>query len=94
MRDKFLTEAMGWKHWNSIGDKHYYIPTDFVPRDPELMLDFSTWDAFGVLWNWAQQQEWWTAFAFKHTGHGTFYPDGLIHPDRFADAVYNFLKES
>jgi|LGVE01.1.fsa_nt_gb hypothetical protein len=68
--------------------------------------NFSIWEDFGKLWNWAQQQEWFKkllvssnilcgyemSIDFAETV-GVSLPDELIHPDRFADAVYNFLKE-
>jgi hypothetical protein len=89
-RDKFLTEAMGeewFEHRNFCGS-----------GDTMVANDFSTWEGFGKLWEWAQKQEWWvTDFKDKHFGmlpsHFEFVPDGLVQPDRFATAIYAFLKE-
>lgn len=54
-------------------------------------IDFSTWEGFGKLWEWAKKQEWWhKEFLYKQ-----YMGDlKLIHPDRFADAVYTFLTEN
>jgi hypothetical protein len=66
--------------------------------------DFSTWPGFGKLWEWAQQQEWKVQFAKylgcsycvssdpAQTGISSLRVE-FIHPDRFANAVYEFLKE-
>ena len=78
-RDQRLTEAMG-KRWNE--------------NSPCKNLDFSTWTGFGLLWEWAKEQEWWNSFR-----HDLWYsPTGirledLIDPDRLADAVDRFLWE-
>jgi hypothetical protein len=64
--------------------------------------NFSTWEGFGRLWEWSQRQRWWRAFRRKATvrvgdnGCDTYeYQEWehLINPDRFADAVYAYLKE-
>jgi len=71
--------------------------------------DYSTWPAFGVLWEWAQQQEWFDLFQcclyyheyLKHChrpgderlDNDKVLHNELIHPDRFADAVCAFLKD-
>lgn len=77
-RDKFLTEAMV-ERWNN---------------------DFSTWQSFGKLWEWAQEQEWWVTFTDDY--YGPRRPDRnvslffdvnyIIHPNNFANAVYDYLK--
>ena len=74
-----------------------------------LYCDFSTWDGFGKLWTWAQKQEWFDLFQcclyyhdyLKHChrpgderlDNDKVLHNELIHPDRFANAVYEFLKE-
>lgn len=99
-RDKFLTEAMG-ECWHEV-----LRPMDTIPHckkcgirlflDTQDNSDFSTWPGFGKLWEWAMQQEWfpeWIGWA-KGPGYAIAYLDiDLLHPDRFADALYNFLKE-
>lgn len=57
--------------------------------------NFSTWEGFGKLWNWSQKQPWWGVGLM-----GMDMYDGCIkiplyifNPDRFADAVYEYLKE-
>ena len=62
---------------------------------------YDDWQSFGKLWEWAQKQEWWSSFVAKKTpsnmrpmcGFGQPQLDLYIHPDRFADAIYTFLKE-
>lgn len=65
---------------------------------------FNSWVSFGKLWEWAQGQEWWGEFGDKvvydesdttHEKHQQWISDleWFIHPARFADAVYAFLKE-
>lgn len=65
--------------------------------------NFSTWTMFGMVWEWARKQEWWIQFV-----HEDLYdydsPKGncccgqkdfdfnLIHPERFGNALYQFLK--
>ena len=90
-RDKFLTEAMG-ECWHerrfpnqcSCGKK---LHSGAIITGNN---DFSTWDCFGKLWNWSHKQEWWALFRINYVE----VIDSYIHPDRFADAVYEFLKES
>lgn len=84
-RDKFLTEAMGgvWLQTLNMG----------MVKSPSCKesttTDFSTWAGFGKLWTWAQQQEWWKSFSAYLFGWGDL---SIINPDRFANAVYDFLK--
>jgi hypothetical protein len=84
-RDKFLTKALGYK----IHDDNEVYPANesrlFAP------LDFSCWEGFGKLWEWTQQQEWRQDFCKTFYGHYDLLL--LIQPDRFADAVYNYLQE-
>ncbi len=60
-----------------------------------FIMDFSTWTYFGVLWEWAQKQEWWEELCATMEGWSTGHYDLLllIQPDRFANIVYKFLKE-
>ena len=103
-RDKFLTKAMGECFHQYIGWHCRYCGQDAPePPESEQNPDFSTWTSFGKLWEWAIDQEWWNKFEFsEYAGHnrndefGATLKDilqGLINPDRFATAVYEFLKE-
>ena len=66
-----------------------------------MPFNFSTWQCFGILWEWCQKQVWWATFRNRMycgwSTHNTGRPDelcyALIHPDPFADAVYQFLTE-
>ena len=91
-RDKFLTEAIGEKPY-----RRFFVSTDrqggsgdgYYAKDG-VKNDFSTWPGFGKLWEWAQQQEWWCDFSVRlicFSGLGKY-----IHPDRFANAIYAYLK--
>lgn len=112
MRDKFLTEAMG-ECWHEPYPETGYTckkcdESGYLNRlhCEELRLDLSTWQGFGKLWEWAQQQEWWDKFLFEqessYLSDSLGYPEtyamrwmgeNLVNPDRFADAVYEYLKE-
>ena len=50
------------------------------------------WGYFGVIWEWTIKQGWWKEFISNIWGR-----DGIgchfINPARFADAVYEYLKE-
>ena len=55
--------------------------------------DFSTWEGFGLLWEWARKQEWWKReFSIKFTENERWVDDMHINPEKFAMAIYNFLK--
>lgn len=65
-------------------------------------LDFFTWEGFGKLWEKLQTQEWWFAFGRdfmceeQKLSYGIHYCPRFdnINPERFATAVYEFLKEN
>jgi hypothetical protein len=83
-RDKFLTEAMGI---NGGWYNHEYVQKWGI-------IDFQKWAAFGMLWEWAQKQEWWNDFFQSSCYEANDWFQLLINPDRFANAVYEFLKEN
>jgi hypothetical protein len=80
-RDQFLTEAM--------------LPS--LKGTKYISYNFSNWQGFGRLLEWAQKQEWWSDLAislggYPYEGGGHVIDVKFIHPDRFATAVYSFLK--
>lgn len=94
-RDKFLTEVMDecwhdkingisetiWmNNWSCCGLSKCYA---HYPND------FSTAEGFFKLWNWAIKQDWWPLF----NGSNCEINLSIIHPDRFADVIYKFLKD-
>jgi hypothetical protein len=85
-RNKFLTVAIGLKMHNSYED---YPDTEKRLIAP---VDFRTWHGFGQLFEWAVQQKWWLEFVDVSSDDWRKLSVELIHPDRFADAVYNYLK--
>jgi hypothetical protein len=89
-RDKFLCERMGMI-WHEEG-RYYANPQTGIPYVP----DFSTWPGFGLLWEWAiKQHDWWTLFKenFFFVYPVTRGIEDLINPDRFANALFEFLKK-
>ena len=101
-RDKFLVEYMGgcWHDETNPINHHYAYGTRFkcLKCGEEFWgarhhPDFEEWQGFGWLWDKAKGKEWWDDFC-KSTPHKAWlFPIGWIHPDRFADALYEFLKE-
>lgn len=104
-RDKFLTEAMG-ECWHKGIHPLYKSQCSkcgklFTSSHQVSHTNFSTPDGFFKLWNWAQEQAWW--FHFGRSTLETYqelpisitrtYVQNLIHPDRFANTTYEFLKE-
>lgn len=92
-RNKFLTEAMGIDECDNCGT----MPPDYCGCNIVGIgsgcgpHNFSTWTGFGKLWEWAQKQEWFQSF-YEAIGEWEII-NNYIHPDRFADAIYQFLKE-
>ena len=89
-RDKSLTEAMGecWHESNLQGvckhcKAHNYPYTN----------NFSTWEGFGKLWVWASSQVGLLRMITNELDKNDSYRwTHWVHPDRFADAVYAYLK--
>ena len=110
MRDKYLTEAMGecWHIFKLIPYVGHQC-INFAPikcekcgvktiseNENDKFIDFSTWEGFGKLWEWAQQQEWWKEFSYQDSVRykmAKYDPYNIINPDRFSDALYTYLKE-
>ena len=101
-RNKFLTEAMGecW-HDVRIGTLHGVLVNTCrncgKRRKSDLSNpDFSTWEGFGKLWEWAQKNIPFGTFCELHSNGVD--PDnmhimaGFVNSDRFANAVYEFMK--
>ena len=98
-RDKFLTEAMGeccvheWYKPKGYISGHFCKKCNtYWPVKPESqsgIVNFSTWESFGKLWKWAKNKEWF-CLMMAHNGCG---PHDIVNPDRFAAAVYEYLKE-
>jgi hypothetical protein len=108
-RDKYLTEAMG-DCWHIVNYGRCEKCNKVIHRDRDeiddysLNLHFSSWDGFGKLWIWANEQRWWYNFwcnSLLWTSK-CYRPDFMItdefrfsfvNPDNFADALYVYLKE-
>jgi hypothetical protein len=98
-RDKFLTEQMG-ECWHDLF-RHCSKCAAYCRKCQKEIYEeqnnFSTWEGFGKLWEWAQKQEWWREFhnQFLSTPWkvSKLMNTDLVHPDRFADAVYEYLRQ-
>jgi hypothetical protein len=94
-RNKFLTEAMGYESY--LGLERYVHPDKpyFEFAEPKKGINFSCWQKFGMLFEWAQKQEWWVDFYYVYSKNAD--PSEIlrhINPDIFADALYMYLKEN
>jgi hypothetical protein len=101
-RNKYLTEAMGLEYIKTItrgkfGDCIHYRE----PNGEDYIVMAGVF--FFLLWEWAQDQEWWgmfvidgkdsdKAYIFLTVKSGAYLHVEDINPDRFANAVYDFLK--
>lgn len=106
-RDKLLTESVGeCLHefdidWDTrkFGDVHFCLKCNGdYNKVNHKRTDFSTWTGFGKLWEWSQNQDWWDTFEYNNSSESLHctcheFNKKLINPDRFADAVYVYLKE-
>jgi hypothetical protein len=83
-RDLFLTELLGFKV--------HHDPVDYDRNEPRRLapIDFSTWENFGRLFEFAEKQTWWIDFVLFCTDCDSFYCS--IKPNERADAIYKFLK--
>ncbi len=103
-RDRHLTEAMGECWHESNGRLNCKKCESFLyaksPNHISYNNEFSTWEGFGKLWRWGQQQEWWEEFVgcllepVIDKGTLTHYRKfdlDFIDPDKFADALYEFV---
>ena len=94
-RNKYLTEAMGdcWHKWG-MPDRFTVHCTKCkmnIGRNMNMPTknNFSSWEGFGKLFGWASKQDWWEE---PHNDYYEVLPDKYIDPDKFANAIYRFLK--
>lgn len=97
-RDKFLSTLIG-ECWHDGANNYGEIVCAKCHKlvMVEDRVDFSTWEGFGKLWEWAQKQEWFKEVPFnfdENRYHDCYmlFPVEFVNPDRFADAVYEHLK--
>ena len=101
--DKFLTEIMGerWFEHKSIYGIEHSASGDKFMYQTVTPNDFSTWDGFGKLFEWAIKQSWWKDFEYDYSQ--TFYVINscvehrkfslsLINPNNFSNSIYEYLK--
>lgn len=96
-RDKFLTEATGeqFHDFVSVNGSSFLRCTtcsewSYRVSNPK----FSTWEGFGKLWEWSQEQEWiFQLYLFLELNKDCAAWTQYIDPDSFANVIYEFLKE-
>jgi hypothetical protein len=96
-RDKYLTLAMGHCfHERDDGlcafrCRHCHAGnlSDGVPSN----VRFDAWTGFGVLWPWAQKQDWFFDFKFWYSNKNTQYAmiHALVDPNALADGIWDYL---
>ena len=101
VRDKFLYTAMElcWHVWTPGTDPNTWVCRCGLTAgkihysDPLVKnTDFGEWAGFGMLWEWAEQQDWWEAFWEHIKAVKNERKRWYINPDRLADAICEFLK--
>ena len=102
-RDKFLTEAMGecWHEAKCSYNDGWSIDYEcrcglrWTEEDNQLNNNnFSTWEGFGKLWEWVRRPApQMIGFLGEHCEnyHSNDISMYIINPDKFADAVYEYL---
>lgn len=74
---------------------------EYLPEQIKAILKKQNrdWSDFGLLWEWSKKQDWWvdfeesTLYSGGATHYGGWFDTDFINPDRFADAVYDYLKK-
>jgi hypothetical protein len=70
-----------------------------VPVSIAILLarNTGTWEDFGVLWNWAKEQEWWSDFLLHNHDvverPNPYFMQRLIDPIVFPRTVMEWVKE-
>lgn len=87
-----ISDCMYAKEWMKPNECDYW-----VERLKEGVGDFSTWESFGKLFEWSSEQEWWDrSFTYDLIDDDCqrgMIPYKFINPNRFANALYLYLKE-
>jgi hypothetical protein len=99
LRNIFLTKLLGYELY--IGLCGYVHPDRpyFEFSKPVRGINFSSWEGFGELFEFCQKQEWYSQLEEDVIYHGAdscggWFDITYINPDKFADTVYEFLKEN
>lgn len=92
-RDKYLLKKMGVQFTKPTHGSCCTCQTCGWPYDDCVCMEFCEWEGFGLLWEWANQQNWWNEF-WRVSFDDYLEVDDvmkLINPDKFADAVFSYL---
>lgn len=93
-RDKFLAELIGgfWHKSVYTGAGNQCTCGNWWSVCMHKHPDFSTWEGFGKLIEWCQQQEWHHEFISTLESEQHTYNHKWLKPEIFANALYEFLK--
>lgn len=69
-----------------------------------IILSFNSWESFGILWNWSNEQDWYEDFLYERIKVSKNYVNdilkyqisritGMIDPEHYAIAIYEYLKD-
>jgi hypothetical protein len=91
--NKFLTKVMGecWHTHPLVIEGIWGIKCDKcgIIVTPNLNNDFLTWEGFGKLWTWSNNELWWCRFLDSLDGPLSYY----VNPENFTKAVVQYLAE-
>lgn len=105
-RDKYLTEKMGLCYHELQCEYSRPVCTKCGKNEndnPNFALEnykynFSTWEGFGKLWEWATEQEGFMSLFEDHMygrdkehKPSVYILKSFFNPDKFADTIYKFL---
>ena len=101
-REIKLVEVLGWRYEceHGTGIKAYKILSGSTGSTVHMTFNFSTWECFGTLWEWIHdkdhEEERRLSFYRWYADLGLGDPVSIIdmvNPDRFADFVYEWIKD-
>lgn len=99
---KFLAKQMGlcWHEWEFISsyalcadESDYKCKICGKFKSTDNRPDFTTWEGFGKVWEWARDKDWWIEFVYQAKGDSVIdLLDNLIGPALIPELV-KFLRE-
>lgn len=94
-RNKFLAEAIGgfWHKSVYTGAGNKCTCGKWWSECMKLHPDFSTWEGFGKLYEWVELQEWHYDFLSSLESEQHTFNHKWLNPNKFANAVYEYLNE-
>ena len=99
--NKILIEALGTCYHDWGHDDEWFSKFDICIKCKKIgmevtndYIDFSSWDGFGILWEWANKQKWWVTFLGSDLLSSNPFIvrlDKIINPTKFAKAIAEYL---